>query len=126
MDRATLGETSNSAIPRDKHFATAAASTRSWTMSTDNETRDDKSDNKERPQNTPNEHRQPPRSIFAIPAPIKQLFDKFPLLSYPANELPQRAPGFRNENVLYIWTTEDAAMNGAPSYNPQCLKWQVR
>ncbi|KAF2873585.1 hypothetical protein BDV95DRAFT_489827 [Massariosphaeria phaeospora] len=85
------------------------------------------------PPETPNrdENRQndppapPARSIFAIPAPIKQLFDRFPLLAYPANDLPLRAPRTNNAHVLYIFTTPKAAVAGAPSYNPACLKWQA-
>jgi metaxin len=73
--------------------------------------------------------RQPQKSssgIFAVPAPIKQLFDKFPLHTYAVNELPQRAPQHRDAHVLYIFTTEEAALRGLPSHNPACLKWQVR
>lgn len=66
------------------------------------------------------------RSIFDVPAPIKQLFDKFPLLTYPINHLPQRAPQHRNSPVLHIFTTREGASRGVPSYNPACLKWQVR
>lgn len=66
------------------------------------------------------------RSIFAVPTPIKQLFDRFPLLTYSANELPQRAPSNRNAHILYVFATELEAAAGAPSYNPACLKWQVR
>ena len=79
---------------------------------------------------TPQETRreQPPlsRSIFAVPTPIKQLFDRFPLITYPANELPLRAPKNRNAHTLYIYTTDKEARVGAPSYNPACLRWQVR
>lgn len=66
------------------------------------------------------------RSIFDVPTPIKQLFDKFPLITYPINDLPQRAPRERNTPILHIFTTTDGAAKGAPSYNPACLKWQVR
>jgi hypothetical protein len=69
---------------------------------------------------------QPSRSIFNVPAPIKQLFDRFPLLTYPTNDLPQRAPQHGDAHVLYIFTSEDGARRGLPSYNPACLKWQVR
>ena len=65
------------------------------------------------------------RSIFDVPAPIKQLFDRFPLVTYPINHLPQRAPQHRNTPVLHIFTTTEGASIGAPSYNPACLKWQV-
>ncbi|KAF2276352.1 uncharacterized protein EI97DRAFT_467062 [Westerdykella ornata] len=74
----------------------------------------------------PGRQQQPPRgSIFAVPAPIKRLFDKFPLRTYPANELPLRAPRHRDENVLYVFTTDEGVRNGAPSFNPSCLKWQT-
>ncbi|KAF2703469.1 hypothetical protein K504DRAFT_392321 [Pleomassaria siparia CBS 279.74] len=62
-------------------------------------------------------------NIFAVPAPIRQLFDKFPLLTYPSNDLPHRTR--RNGHVLYVFATEDGAAAGAPSYNPACLKWQT-
>ncbi|UPX15023.1 uncharacterized protein EKO05_0005491 [Ascochyta rabiei] len=65
------------------------------------------------------------RRIFDVPTPIKQLFDKFPLLTYPVNHLPQRAPQHRNAPVLHIFTTAAGASRGAPSYNPACLKWQA-
>jgi hypothetical protein len=65
------------------------------------------------------------RSIFDVPAPIKQLFDIFPLVTYPINHLPQRAPQHRNAPVLHVFTTTEGASIGAPSYNPACLKWQV-
>ncbi|KAI8932162.1 hypothetical protein NX059_011045 [Plenodomus lindquistii] len=70
--------------------------------------------------------RQPPRrSIFDVPAPIKQLFDQFPLLTYSANDVPHRAPQQRDAHVLYVFTTERGALKGAPSFNPACLKWQT-
>lgn len=67
----------------------------------------------------------PSRTIFAVPTPIKQLFDRFPLLTYSPNDLPQRAPQHRHAHALYIFATEEGAEDGAPSYNPACLKWQV-
>jgi metaxin len=73
----------------------------------------------QRPQSAPS------HSIFSVPTPIKQLFDRFPLLTYPINELPQRAPRDRSAHVLYIFTSGEGARNGVPSYNPGCLKWQV-
>ncbi|KAF2809068.1 uncharacterized protein BDZ99DRAFT_521534 [Mytilinidion resinicola] len=70
--------------------------------------------------------RSPPKpSIFTVPAPIKRLFDRFPLTTYPANELPARSPRNRHQNVLYIFATPSGAVSGAPSYNPSCLKWQT-
>lgn len=66
------------------------------------------------------------RKIFEVPGPVRQLFDRFPLRTYPANELPQRSPRRREEHSLYIFTTWQASQNGEPSFNPTCLKWQVR
>lgn len=66
------------------------------------------------------------RDLFAIPPPVKRVFDKVPLVTYEANELPARAPRDRGENVLHVFTTEDDAQNGRPSFNPSCLRWQVR
>lgn len=65
------------------------------------------------------------RKIFEVPGPVRQLFDKFPLITYPANELPQRTPQRRGEHSLYIFTTWEGAQDGEPSFNPTCLKWQV-
>lgn len=83
-------------------------------------------DNGALPPRQQQQQQQPARSIFTVPAPVKQLFDRFPLLTYPANELPQRTPRDRNAHVLYVFTTDKEALRGAPSYNPACLKWQVR
>ncbi|KAL5468332.1 hypothetical protein PMIN07_003016 [Paraphaeosphaeria minitans] len=70
-------------------------------------------------------HSIPSRSIFAVPTPIKQLFDCFPLLTYSPNDLPQRAPRHRDAHTLFVFATEQQATDGAPSYNPVCLKWQA-
>lgn len=64
-------------------------------------------------------------SFFTVPPPIKKLFDKFPLATYPANDLPQRSPSRRQGNQLFVFSDAAAARKGQPSYNPQCLKWQV-
>lgn len=64
-------------------------------------------------------------SFFTVPPPIKKLFDKFPLATYPANDLPQRSPTRRQGNQLFVFTDAAGARNGRPSFNPQCLKWQV-
>ena len=65
-------------------------------------------------------------SWLKIPAPIKRIFDKFPIVTYEHNELPQGRSKSREEHVLYTFTTAEAAKAGKPSYNPTCLKWQVR
>ena len=64
--------------------------------------------------------------FFTTPQPIKRLFDKFPLCTYPHNELPERTAQHRDQNVLYIFTNDDGAHRGLPSFNPGCLKWQVK
>jgi metaxin len=63
---------------------------------------------------------------FQLPALVKRIFDNFPLKTYPPNELPRRSPQIRDEVLLHIFTTKEAASNNAPSFNPTCLKWQVR
>nr|POF08198.1 metaxin-1 [Quercus suber] len=61
---------------------------------------------------------------FEIPAPVKRIFDRYPLVTYAANELPLRAPKSRKRHVLHVFTTEEDARTGRPSFNPSCLKWQ--
>lgn len=65
------------------------------------------------------------RDYFSIPAPIKRIFDRFPLATYPPNDLPQRARSSRRGNRLFVFTDAAGARHGSPSFNPQCLKWQV-
>lgn len=65
-------------------------------------------------------------SWLTTPTFIRHIFDKFPLVTHPLNELPHRQPIERNENTLYIFAPEGDAQRGAPSFNPSCLKWQVR
>ena len=66
-----------------------------------------------------------PRQWFRTPAPIKRLFDTFPLQTLAANPLPFRSPSDRSKPTLYIFSTPDGALTGAPSFNPSCLKWQT-
>ena len=66
------------------------------------------------------------KSWFEIPEPLRRLFDQFPLVTYSENNLPVRSFANARHNVLCTYTTfEDAAL-GRPSFNPTCLKWQVR
>lgn len=67
----------------------------------------------------------PKWSIFDVPAPLRQLFARYPLLSYDANELPLDSPRQRDEHSLHIFTTDEDAKNSRPSFNPSCLKWQT-
>ncbi|KAF2224923.1 hypothetical protein BDZ85DRAFT_194735 [Elsinoe ampelina] len=63
--------------------------------------------------------------IFALPRPLRELFSKFPLITYAANELPSRSPKHQDKHALYIFATPEGAKNNEPSYNPTCLKWQT-
>lgn len=65
------------------------------------------------------------RDFFSVPAPVKTLFNSVPILTYPPNELPQRASKPIRVPVLYIFSTPEDAAAGRPSFNPSCLKWQV-
>ncbi|EXJ80098.1 hypothetical protein A1O3_08384 [Capronia epimyces CBS 606.96] len=65
------------------------------------------------------------RSWWSLPQPIRHIFDRFPLVTYPENELPQRAPRHQNENVLYIFQKQGPQSRDGPSFNPSCLKWQA-
>ncbi|KAI9823755.1 MAG: hypothetical protein M1832_002312 [Thelocarpon impressellum] len=66
------------------------------------------------------------RNVFAVPSPVKQLFDRFPIVTYPANPLPRRgAARTGGQRTLYIFSTEEDARLGRPSFNPSCLKWQT-
>jgi metaxin len=64
-------------------------------------------------------------SIFDVPAPLRELFTRFPLYTYDANELPLNAPTRWTEHSLHIFATAEDAAAGRPSFNPSCLKWQV-
>jgi len=65
------------------------------------------------------------KDVFTLPRPLKDLFARFPLVTYPSNTLPARSLKKRDAHTLYIFTTDSDASNGAPSFNPSCLKWQV-
>lgn len=65
------------------------------------------------------------RNLFSIPEPLKRLFDKVPVLTYPPDELPQRTPRPTKLPSLYVFIGDEGAAAGRPSFNPGCLKWQV-
>jgi metaxin len=65
------------------------------------------------------------RDFFSIPAPVKQLFDLVPVVTYPPNQLPLRAPKPARIPSLYVFSKDQDAAGGRPSFNPSCLKWQV-
>ncbi|GAD98394.1 mitochondrial outer membrane protein (Sam35), putative [Paecilomyces variotii No. 5] len=74
---------------------------------------------------TPAPNTPAPRTIFSVPAPIKRIFDKVPLITYAPNELPYRAANEVDGNRLFIFTDDEGARLGKPSFNPQCLRWQA-
>ncbi|MCJ1224525.1 hypothetical protein MMC12_001170 [Toensbergia leucococca] len=69
----------------------------------------------------------PPKRWFTTPAPIKRLFDNFPLHTYPRNPLPlsNYPTPHEKKHVLYIFTTPTAVAQNGASFNPSCLKWQT-
>ncbi|EFX04567.1 mitochondrial outer membrane protein [Grosmannia clavigera kw1407] len=66
-----------------------------------------------------------------IPAPLQRLFDLVPLVTYPANALPDEAPDDEPEEAavapptLFVFSSASDAARGRPSFNPTCLKWQT-
>ncbi|KAJ0426647.1 hypothetical protein BJY00DRAFT_93748 [Aspergillus carlsbadensis] len=79
------------------------------------------------PDQRPDSRREPRRirDFFSVPAPVKRVFDRFPLVTYPSNELPHCAWPTRHGNRLFVFTDAAGARRGRPSFNPQCLKWQA-
>ncbi|KAI1418584.1 hypothetical protein F5Y13DRAFT_149488 [Hypoxylon sp. FL1857] len=78
------------------------------------------------PPSPPTSPRRPnPSGWLAIPAPLARLFKKFPLLTYPPNALPVRSPSTRDVATLYVFISDQDALEGLPSFNPSCLKWQA-
>lgn len=65
------------------------------------------------------------RSWFRLPEPIRLLFNTFPLVTYDANPLPQRAPRQRGAHSLYLFTSSTDGPGTTLSSNPACLKWQA-
>ncbi|KAF8251085.1 hypothetical protein K440DRAFT_579538 [Wilcoxina mikolae CBS 423.85] len=64
-------------------------------------------------------------SFFPIPPLIRQIFDSFPLLTYPATPLPSGCPQPSQLPTLYVFSTPEDVSAGKPSFNPSCLKWQA-
>ncbi|KIW28770.1 uncharacterized protein PV07_04644 [Cladophialophora immunda] len=62
---------------------------------------------------------------WSLPLPLRRIFDRFPLVTYPANALPQRVPRHRHENILCIFQSDEPSSRDGPSFNPSCLKWQA-
>jgi metaxin len=67
------------------------------------------------------------RSLIPLPAPIRRLFDAFPLVTYPSAPLPTSAPPRISSDdaaTLHIFTTNPPSPD-APSHNPTCLAYQT-
>ncbi|RDW89859.1 putative mitochondrial outer membrane protein (Sam35) [Aspergillus mulundensis] len=79
------------------------------------------------PEQRPDSRRVPRRvrDFFSVPAPVKRIFDRFPLVTYPANDLPHYPGSGRQGNQLFVFIDATGARRGRPSFNPQCLKWQA-
>ncbi|KAL4986395.1 hypothetical protein BDW68DRAFT_128845 [Aspergillus falconensis] len=84
-------------------------------------------DDHDLPQQRPDSRREPRwvRDFFSVPTPVKRVFDRFPLVTYPANDLPHHTGLGRNGNQLFVFIDAAGARRGRPSFNPQCLKWQA-
>lgn len=64
------------------------------------------------------------RGFFAVPAPVRSLFNTFPLTIYDPEPLPYRSPSAdRPRPALYVFALD--GHHDRPSYNPSCLKWQT-
>lgn len=72
---------------------------------------------------------QPAPSLWSIPAPLQKLFNQFPLVTLDPNPLPARSQTLTSASdtlpTLYIFSSDEDALEGKPSINPTCLKWQV-
>ncbi|KIX99145.1 uncharacterized protein Z520_04721 [Fonsecaea multimorphosa CBS 102226] len=87
---------------------------------TDNDNKDKKVPRSPAQKSTPSSP-----SFWSLPLPLRRIFDQFPLVTYPANALPQRVPRLRHENILCIFQSDEPASRDGPSFNPSCLKWQA-
>ncbi|OQO09906.1 hypothetical protein B0A48_04260 [Cryoendolithus antarcticus] len=67
----------------------------------------------------------PRQSFFRLPAPVKRVFDRFPLVTCEENGAPLRSASQDSGNILHLFTTVEEARKGRPSYNPGCLRWQA-
>ncbi|KAK0666279.1 hypothetical protein QBC41DRAFT_281188 [Cercophora samala] len=68
-------------------------------------------------------------SLWSIPAPLQKLFNQFPLVTLESNPLPARSQILTSASdtlpTLYVFSSDDDALQGKPSINPTCLKWQT-
>ncbi|KAK4645382.1 hypothetical protein QC761_200990 [Podospora bellae-mahoneyi] len=72
---------------------------------------------------------QPAPSLWPIPAPLQKLFNQFPLVTLDPTPLPVRSQTLTSASdtlpTLYIFSSDEDALEGKPSINPTCLKWQT-
>ncbi|RKF81946.1 Metaxin-1 [Golovinomyces cichoracearum] len=73
----------------------------------------------------PPENQRDSSTTFSIPTPLKKLFDKFPVVVYPPNQLPQSSSKPDSCPSLYVFSKDQDLAAGRPSFNPSCLKWQT-
>ena len=78
-----------------------------------------------RASSTQQPHQRTWHNIFTLPGPLRQLFNQFPLATYPANTLPSNIVLSPKDNTLYIFANSSDAARGLPSLNPTCLKYQT-
>ncbi|KAK4175588.1 hypothetical protein QBC36DRAFT_21833 [Triangularia setosa] len=68
-------------------------------------------------------------SLWAIPPPLQKLFNHFPLVTLDPNPLPARSQVLTSASdthpTLYVFSSDVDALEGKPSINPTCLKWQT-
>jgi metaxin len=67
----------------------------------------------------------PSRTLIPLPAPIRRLFDLFPLITYPSTALPTSSPRVSAQPTLHIFTAPSTSSPDAPSFNPTCLSTQT-
>jgi hypothetical protein len=65
----------------------------------------------------------PPRPWLPMPSPIRRLFTAFPLKTFPPSPLPSSCPPPVAVPRLYIHS--DTINPLLPSWDAECLKWQV-
>lgn len=62
---------------------------------------------------------------YSVPAPVRRIFDQFPVITYRANSYPQKARRSSDKNILYIFSNPLDTSGTNLSPNPACLKWQA-
>lgn len=63
---------------------------------------------------------------LALPAPLRHIFDTFPLVTYEESQPPQRVFKDRASHILHLFVSPKPSANGSVlSPNPACLKWQA-